>query len=72
MPWDSFYTDVVSRALTPKHQHHDRFYQSLLEYQEISAQIQALRFSDHHVVFFKCDSFLSGSFKIAKFCNLSK
>ena len=38
----SFYMYVVSLVLNPQHQHHDRFYQSLVEYQEISPHIQEL------------------------------
>ena len=41
--------DVASLVLTP--QHHDRFYQFLLEYQEISAHIQNLPFSANLVEF---------------------
>ena len=45
--------DVVSLVLKPQHQHHDRFYQFLFEYQAISAHIQEFKTSKtssvHHV-----------------------
>ena len=43
--------DVVLLVLNPQCQHHDRFDQSVLEYQEISAHIQESTFSVHHVEF---------------------
>ena len=41
--------DVVSLVVNPRHQQHDRFHQSLFEYQEISAHFQEITFSVHHV-----------------------
>ena len=38
-------------VLNPQCPHHDRFDQSLLEYQEISAHIKESTFSVHHVEF---------------------
>ena len=38
-------------VLNPQCPHYDRFDRSLLEYQEISAHIQELTFSVHHVDF---------------------
>ena len=43
--------DAVLLALNPRHRHHGRFYQPLLEYLEISAHIQELPYSVHHVEF---------------------
>ena len=43
--------DVVKLVLNPQCPHHDRFGQSLLEYQEISAHNQESAFSVHHVEF---------------------
>ena len=42
---------VVKLVLNPQCPHHDRFDQSLLEYQEISAHIQESTFSVHRVEF---------------------
>ena len=43
--------DVVLLVLNPQCLHHDRFDQSLLEYQEISVHIQESTFSVHCVEF---------------------
>ena len=43
--------DLVYLVLNPRYHYYDRFDQSLLEYQEISARIQESTFSVHNVEF---------------------